>query len=273
MRTLVINELAEAAGLDVGRMKVLRHQETDAETGRTSWDLWHEGREKFELHQSLYNSTKSIGNSGHIVSLLASAPRKAVFAGVWEVLCQKDCPSEVVDPLTKRTKRYYYELRSHDLLRDYYGRMIVDWPSGRAWHRRLSSVNISILEIHEEGWDVQPFPGFNKFTILISEAEEVPATWKEVLRAVNGIYLLVDTQDGKQYVGSASGEGGLYQRLSSYVRDRHGGNEGLRLREGRDYKFVILETLGSHADHGELLERESHWKTALGSREHGLNLN
>ncbi len=273
MRTLVINELAEAAGLDVEKVKVLRHQETDAETGRTSWDLWHEGREKFELHQSLYNSTRPIGESDYIVSLLAPAPKRGVFAGVWEVTGRRDCPSEVVDPLIKRTKRHYYELRPHDLLRDYCGRMVVDWPSGRVWHRRLSNVTIRVLEIHEEGWNVQPFPGFTRFTILVSEAEEIPATWREALRAVSGVYLLVDTQDGKQYVGSASGEDGLYQRLSSYVRDRHGGNEGLRLREGRDYKFVVLETFGSHVDHGEVLERESYWKTALGSREYGLNLN
>ena len=273
MRTLVINELAEAAGLDLGKTKVLRHQETDVETGRTSWDLWHEGREKFELHQSLYNNTRSIGDSDHIVSLLASEPKEAVFAGVWEVLCRRDCPSEVVDPLIKRTKRYYYELRPHDLLRDYYGRMIVDWPSGRAWHRRLSSVNISILEIHEEGWDVQPFPGFTEFTIIVSEAAKIPATWREVLRSVRGVYLLVDIEDGRQYVGSASGGNGFLERLERYAQDGHGGNVKLKRRRGRDYQFTVLEVVGTYADQQAILSREAHWKKRLGSRAHGLNLN
>ena len=273
MRTLVINDLAEAAGLDAERVKVLRHQEPDKRAGRTSWDLWCEDREKFELHQSLYDKPGTIGDSSHIVSLLAAPAGETVFAGVWEVIGRRNCPNEVIDPLINRTKRYFYELRPHDLLQDYYGRMVVQWPQGRRYDRRLSSASIPILEIRKEGWNVHPFPGFNNFTIFISKAEEVPSTWREVLRSVSGVYLLVDTQDGRQYVGSASGENGLYQRLSSYVRDRHGGNEGLRLREGRDYKFVVLETFGSRVEREEVLERENYWKTALGSREYGLNLN
>ena len=273
MQTLTINDLAEAAGLNLKKTKALRHQETNKATGRTSWDLWWKGEGEFELHQSLYDNTWPIGDSDHIVSFLAPSPKLTVFAGVWEVCGRKDCPHEVIDPLIERTRSHQYELKAHDLLQKYCGRMVVNWPTARTWHRRLSKVTVDILEIHEEGWDVQPFPGFRKFTLLVSKGEKIPATWREVLRTISGVYLLVDTQDGKQYVGSASGEGGLYQRFSDYVKNRHGGNEGLRLRKGRDYTFAVLETFGSMISPREILEREEHWKTILGSRKHGLNLN
>ena len=273
MRTLVINELVAAAGLDTERVKVLRHQETDEETGRTSWDLWREDRAEFELHQSLYDRTVPIGDSAHIVSLLAPSSDKTVFAGVWEVVKRIDCPSKVIDPLIKRTRSHQYDLREHGLLPDYCGRMVVDWPSGRTWHRRLSNVTIRVLEIHEEGWDVQPFPGFTDFTIIVSEAAKIPATWREVLRSVRGVYLLVDVEDGRQYVGSASGNNGFFERLERYAQDGHGGNVKLRRRRGRDYQFTVLEVVGTYADQQAILSREKHWKKRLGSRAHGLNLN
>ena len=186
MRRLILNDLVETAGLDAGRVKVLRHQEANTDTGRTSWELWQDDRKQFELHQSLYDRTDPIGDSQHIISLLTPSSGKTVFVGVWSVSGRRSCPSDVVDPLICRSRAHQYDLQKHDLLRDYSGRMVVDWTLGRAWHRRLSTVNIGVLEIHEEGWDVQPFPGFTNFTILVSEAAKIPATWREVLRAVRG---------------------------------------------------------------------------------------
>ena len=273
MQSLVLNDLIEIAGLNVDKIKALRHQETNADTGRTSWDLWQDDREQFELHQSLYDRTDPIGDSEHIVSLLTPSSDKTVFVGVWRVSGRRSCPSDVVDPLICRSRVHQYDLQRHAFLQNYSGRMIVDWPSGRAWHRRLSTANISVLEIHEEGWDVQPFPGFEEFTIVVSEAVKLPATWREVLRAVRGVYLLVDTEDGRQYVGSASGRNGFFERLDAYATNRHGGNAKLRRRRGRDYQFTVLETAGSRDSEGDILARESFWKKALGSRAHGLNLN
>lgn len=42
--------------------------------------------------------------------------------------------------------------------------------------------------------------------------------------AVNAVYLIVDTQTGKQYVGSAYGDGGLLGRWRVYVDSYHGYN-------------------------------------------------
>ena len=79
-------------------------------------------------------------------------------------------------------------------------------------------------------------------------------------------------EDGGQYVGSASGRDGFFERLESYARDGHGGNVLLRRKRGRDYRFTVLETVGTGAGEQEILGLEGP-KQKLGSRAHGLNLN
>jgi len=97
---------------------------------------------------------------------------------------------------------------------------------------------------------------------------------------VAGVYLISDTETGKLYVGSASGEGGLWQRWTSYACDGHGGNIELRKlladagpERANKFHHSILEIADLHASREDILCRESHWKDVLMSRSHGLNAN
>ncbi len=94
-----------------------------------------------------------------------------------------------------------------------------------------------------------------------------------------GVYLVSDHDGGKLYVGSASGEGGLWNRWCQYV-DGHGNNVELHklitelgAERARAFRFSILEIADVHASREEILERESHWKRVLLSRSHGYNAN
>ena len=112
-----------------------------------------------------------------------------------------------------------------------------------------------------------------EFTTLVSEVGGLPETWRAVLSATPGVYVLVDPEDGEQYVGSATGGDGLLGRWVEYARDGHGGNVELRRRGRRDYRIGILEVCGSASTEVDILEREGAWKRKLGSRAHGLNRN
>ena len=104
------------------------------------------------------------------------------------------------------------------------------------------------------------------------EAEAVAAK----LSAANGVYLLVCPRTGEQYVGAAFGTGGFLARWKQYAANGHGGNTLLkRRRKEIDYplEISILEVFGSTMTEGEAFEAESRWKTALGTRAHGLNAN
>ena len=86
---------------------------------------------------------------------------------------------------------------------------------------------------------------------------------------------------GKLYVGSASGEEGIWQRWSDYAVNSHGRNvelQELLADEGDTYvkkfRYSILEIADLHASRDDILKRESHWKDVLMSRTpHGLNRN
>ena len=75
------------------------------------------------------------------------------------------------------------------------------------------------LELHElleQPMSIGDFPGYRYITlpkstldVIVSESVE---SWRAALSAVAGVYLITDTRTGKLYVGSATGEGGIWAR-------------------------------------------------------------
>ncbi len=139
-----------------------------------------------------------------------------------------------------------------------------------------------VVEVREERMSVGEFPGYNG--VLVSHQilrtvvrEEIP-TWRTALSNVAGVYVVVDTVTGKQYVGSAYGVGGFWQRWKAYSQIGHGGNKelvALLAKEGAEYasnfQFSILEVADLNASKERILAREVHWKNVLCSRKHGYN--
>lgn len=81
-------------------------------------------------------------------------------------------------------------------------------------------------------------------------------------------------------MGSATGQGGIWQRWCAYADNGHGGNVELaRLlrEEGPDrqqhFRYSVLEIPDTHATDEEVLRRERHWKDVLMTRGVGLNAN
>lgn len=95
---------------------------------------------------------------------------------------------------------------------------------------------------------------------------------KARLTSYKGVYLLV-SENGDQYVGSASGMDGFWGRWAAYVANGHGGNRLLIQRRENDYSVSILEVASPDMSHQDILRREGYWKDKLGARAHGLNAN
>jgi hypothetical protein len=94
------------------------------------------------------------------------------------------------------------------------------------------------------------------------------------------VYLITDRASGKHYVGSAYGTGGIWERWACYALTGHGNNvelEAVLQSKGPEYaqnfQFAILEICDINSSPEQVVERESHWKTVLKSREFGLNKN
>ncbi len=80
-------------------------------------------------------------------------------------------------------------------------------------------------------------------------------------------------ETGKQYVGSAYGEGGFWARWENYAGSGHGGNVRMKGLPNRDYQVSVLEVASSSAALEEIVGRESRWKERLLTRKFGLNEN
>lgn len=141
-----------------------------------------------------------------------------------------------------------------------------------------------VVAIRDQRLTVGDFPGFNavllSYTILRTVVRESNPSWLAALANVAGVYVITDNTTGKQYVGSAYGGVGLWQRWCAYAKTGHGGNKELRQlldANGVDHahhlQFSILEVCDLNASDEYIIGRESHWKTVLRTREFGLNSN
>ena len=103
--------------------------------------------------------------------------------------------------------------------------------------------------------------------------DPTPKSWIEVLKNATGVYLLTCPRTKEQYVGSAYGSEGFWQRWMDYAMTGHGGNVALKSREASDYQVSILELAGSNLLIEDIVAMETRWKRKLQSGEMGLNRN
>jgi hypothetical protein len=188
----------------------------------------------------------------------------------------------------------FFDLRPTGFLAPLNDRLVVEWDTPRSWHRSAASasaVRMPVLEIADR--DKVHFPGFDGVLLTyhqLCDMVEDPryADWRGALSEVQGIYLITDSTNGKQYVGKADGAERILGRWTAYARDGHGGNVALRelarasaTREvtrtktdhARHFVFSLLRVFGPSTPSSEVNSAESHYKAALMTREFGLNRN
>lgn len=182
---------------------------------------------------------------------------------------------------------YYYQLTELPACAEMNGRLIAHFERpGRQSYLNAERWKEQILlsEILPERLRIAEFPGYRAIDLSKEELEIITEqsieSWCAALSSVAGVYLISDTKTGKLYVGSASGEGGIWQRWLSYAATGHGGNVELKqlmsdegISRSSQFRFSVLEIADLHESRESILRRESHWKSVLLSREHGLNSN
>jgi hypothetical protein len=182
---------------------------------------------------------------------------------------------------------YYYKLLERPSCSEFNGRLVAAFtrPSRQSY---LNAENwadqIHVAELLRERISIGEFPGFRAVNLSKAELDLIVAqgleSWRTALSNVAGVYLISDTASGKLYVGSASGEGGIWQRWCNYSETCHGGNVELKraldgdgLQRASALRFSVLEIADVHVSVEDILQRESHWKTVLLTRDHALNAN
>lgn len=177
----------------------------------------------------------------------------------------------------------YFDLEYTDLLKDYEGRLTIDWGSStRMWHQK-GTTEKPIISIEADQKKV--FSGFENLILTYDELKEIISNptvyeaWHTALSSVNAIYLIVDRETGKQYVGSAYGKDGLLGRWSCYVNSLHGHNKLMKElicaypERYHHFQFSILQILPKTVTDDEIIQTESLYKKKLLTIPFGLNDN
>lgn len=233
-----------------------------------TWKSWQEqqNQKNFECDQ--------------IVSLIHLGGPRWLFAGVFQVLGVRDGAAHNPNGFTYSTKEI-------PRLEHLTGRAIVEFNKEfRASYLRGPKYEDSmfLVAIRDSRMTVGDFPGFKSVLLslvtLRTIVRDTNPSWHSALSNVGGVYVITDNTTGKQYVGSAYGGVGLWNRWVAYAKTGHGGNAELKTLLAQkgpghsdNFQFSILEVCDRDSSDEFIIGRESHWKTVLRSREFGLNSN
>ncbi len=278
---LTVKQLFIADGLDLDedRIKLVRHVD---HMERSIQRTVREGH--FDLYQQEQTPTvRPFHNCDVILSFVGIEGHKAEFYGAYEVRGHgpfakadlKELPAWLAEAHKDGQPRIKYELRELETFRSYRGRLIVQWKSTRGWHQKKD------LDIYEllPATVATLFPGYQEVLLNFDGLKAIFADprahrdWHAALKANAGIYRVVDLSDGKIYIGSAYGSGGLWTRWQTYTKTGHGGNKLLKERDPKNFHWSIVRTVSTTLSPRDVIGIEALEKQKHGSRAVGLNSN
>lgn len=229
-------------------------------------------------------------NSKYWMVFISSIGTKAKFFCTYKLkgyshISEHKMPEGFPCPDMYKEDSNLYQLEECDLFSDLKDRMIIEWgTSTQSWYQSATN-NKQIVSIHSQ--EKIPFRGYEESIFTFEDLQNIiddmgeglyEEHWR-TLSSVKGVYLIVDTTDGKQYIGSAYGDKGILGRWMSYVKTHHGGNKELiRLLDEaperyKKFRFTILKIFSEGASDKEVIDAETLYKAKLGTNEFGLNDN
>lgn len=278
---LTVKQLFQADGLDVpeDEIKLVRHVD---HLNRSIRRVVLEGY--FDRYQREQVPTVNpFHNCKVILSFLGLENNKAEFYGAYRVNgCRpfqksdwEGMPSWLLQAHQDKVPRIYYDLEEIPEFQSYRKRLIVQWRSTRGWHQKKD------LDIYEllPATVVTLFPGYQEVLLRHDELKAIFADprahrdWQAALKANAGIYRIVDLSDGKIYIGSAYGRGGLWGRWQNYANTGHGGNKLLKGRDAKNFQWSVVRTVSTAMSQRDVIRIEGLEKDKHGSRAVGLNGN
>lgn len=275
--SLTFNQLLIKAGLDPKNVRLARHKPAKHHH-RLLYDAAIKKDPQFQAYQESQGDPNVIAQfrrAQQVAGFVVEPGTKCtVFAGVWNVSGERSV-SASGQPIKPGRAEFETELRED--FDHYRGRLVIDWGllgGERAWVQKAHAQDKHISEIRRR-IEEPAFPGFAQLQLALDKVETIPFAWQQVLRNARGIYLLVNRESGQQYVGSAYGDDGFFGRWKNYS-DGHGGNVAMKELKAKAEAFdaTILEVIGTDIVTTEqIVERESLWKSKLGTRATILGLN
>ena len=200
-----------------------------------------------------------------------------VFGGIYEV---------------KIANTNYYGIGGYDItlfqkFKEYRKRLVIKLTENlginfELTYEKVKEKNIEIFELFPDVVS-EKFNGYQNVSIVYKNLKIAlnDPTWIGALKNVKAIYAITDISNGKLYIGSACGNGGLFGRWSDYINNLIGGNqefEDIKKINGEDYikknfKYSIVEIFDTKTKQEYILERENYWKNVFETKKFGMNKN
>ncbi len=281
MISLYLSDLFRRANIDPKKVKLIRHALSD-KGFRACYDLG-----MVKEYTQLQKKDFSKGYEYWMV-FISDKSTNAKFEGIY---CVKGAVknSKAMMPVGFPFPEHfdeegeYFSLERVEDLKELEGRLIIDWGNAtRSWHQKgTTDEEIVAIQANQKF----AFQGFENLIISFRELKEIVddaivyENWHTALASVYAIYLITDTTNGKQYVGSAYGENGLLGRWSIYANTGHGNNKKIIEIINQDpdqaehFQFSVLQILPKAITDEEIINIESMWKNKLQTRKFGMNEN
>ncbi len=260
-----ILDLLQLQGFDLGqKFKLVRHQTNELDLQdylRRGW---------FDAHQA-FQSRPIFDDVDFIVSFIGARRTHARLVGVYQIRghthgqagrLPKGCTHTEWLQLDR-----FYEMPRLPGFEELENRAVIEWGKGtRSWVQRPR--NKEVIELLPKGQLLKGFDDYMDFTLTHGELEylfsqpEANKEWRARLSAVAGVYLILATSTGAQYVGSAAGMEGFWGRWASYAQNGHGGNKLLKELQNNNpaypaaFSYSILQILPPTTVHSEVLKWE-----------------
>lgn len=283
---LTLNELLFRSGIDPATVVVFRHRPYEPSLNRILEWMVAERPDLFDCYQSTHarRTEAALERASYVAAFIRHKPKTALFAGLYEkrstgwvsveTCLTRPCHRELMDlgmsgfkATEGREVVGIFDLERTEWHREWIGRLIINWPGlERSWYRWADRNSFEIAAIAPDSLLSNKMPDWQELVLTWAELSVMPADWRAALSHWRGIYLITDTSDGRQYVGSAAGSENLLQRWSAYSRSGHGGNKLLRERDPATFRFAILERLSPDLPEAETVRVENNWKERLHTR-------
>lgn len=282
------NRNSEFDNANESRIKLVRHSsdvQPDSfiynEYKGSVYKLYRTDYALFKEWQSEQSDSK-MKNVDYLVVFLAEEGCECRFIGVYRNYGPKRATGNGVSEYAIE------EVEGFEGLKD---KVVIDWGKGTlSWMQNWQSTkNVRRIDQVNTGDDIPYFIRYEDVILSFSQLQKVveDKEWKSKLESLNCVYMILDKETGKQYVGVTYKDmkpgikNGILGRWTEYAKTGHGNNKllvALLAEKGisyadQNFQWTILETLPLNVTPKVAIDRESLYKKKFGTREHGYNEN
>ncbi len=278
-----LSSIFKEYGINIEKTKIVRHPLNNEEVR----NIYEKGL--IEEYQSC-QSRNVFDNCEYIVSFIGTVGTEAKFIGIYKIKknivgnsVKKMMPKNYPYPKHFDESHTYYSMEKTALMSDLINKLIIDWGKSTIAWVQWANNDKEVLSIASR--EEIPFPGYENIILSYSDLGNIVEgdiryqKWIDALSNINGIYLICDKQNNKQYIGSTYNEIGILGRWSDYYKTHDGGDIGIKEHLKKypeayiDFQFTILKVLSKPISINEATQAESLYKNKLCTRNKNYGLN